>query len=478
MVTTPAKLKSHAISCDIAGQSGNSVTTSTPQIASPPVVNTTSVRVFTSPKRSNRLAQTSQVPPSSRAGGWGCSLKQHHTIAIAGVAIAASSVGLADVLMQPTPEYEGRFQITTSDPVSATDAEAATQSQSYSAIAPPTTSLEQHLQVLTSAAMLEPAIAQLQAEGIDVDYPALLNNLKVTPTSDPDVIEISYRARDTRQLQAVLETVAAIYTSQPESCLTQTCHSLEFIKTQLSSTQARIATLQDNLAHFQQQHQISHLQVRQQQTLALKTRLGRQMEQNQAKLDATRKQVERLETQLGQDAHPFSATDLLAQSTQYQHWMEQLRTVEQSMTEELQQPQIRQDYLRSLYAQYQALLSQLKAETNRVSTQFILTYVLGQPTPLARQISDVQQWVEVTHEVEILQLYHHRMAQLDQTLDQRLAEISPALEQYAHLQQQLQDANRLLEQYSAQRQQLETLVAAENSWDLVSPPEVLQAQLQ
>ncbi|MBD2460564.1 hypothetical protein H6G89_05855 [Oscillatoria sp. FACHB-1407] len=419
------------------------------------------------------------VSPDAPVNSWLQALKQHQTIAIAGVAIAVGSAGLAKILTQPISQHEGRFYLTTSAATSATDTVAvATQSQSYSAIAPPTINLEQRMEVLTSRTMLESAIAQLQAEGINIDYTSLVNRLKIAPTNNPNVVEVSYHTNDAKQLQAVLETMSEVYTNDNESCIAQACHKLEFIEMQMSSIQTRITALQANVNQFQQQHQISKLQAQQQQTLALKTQLNQRIAQNRAKLEAARKQVNQLTLQLGQQAYPFSAKGLLMHNTRYQVLMEQLRSVENSIAEELQQPQIRQNHLQPLYAQYQALLAQLKEETNTVSNHFILNYVIGQPTPLTSQLSDVKQWVEVTHQVEILSLHQQTLDQLNRILNQRTSQPAIALEQYAHLQRQLDDANELLEQYSAERQYLEALTGLENSWNLVAPPEVLQPEVR
>ncbi|MDX2215693.1 MAG: hypothetical protein SFY66_20695 [Oculatellaceae cyanobacterium bins.114] len=477
MVTTPVKPNSQVDSRDVEVILPNVVPRSTPCASTFAVIDVPSVEVLPHPQTVDLLNQKLRSPSPLSRNRWVKSLKQHQTVAIAGVAIAVSSTGLAEVLTPSNPDYEGRFYLATSE-VETDAVETVAQSQSYSAIAPPAMSLEQHTAVLTSPALLEPAIAQLQAEGIEIDYQSLVNNLKVAPTSTSNVLEVSYQTKDTQHLQAILDKVAEVYTSDSQSCVTQTCQNLEHLTTQISSVQARIKTLQSNLNHFQQQNQIPNLQAQHQQTLVLKTQLNRQIEQNQAKLDAVRRQVERLTAQLQPQAHPFSAADLLAQNAHYQLLMEQLKSVESLIAEELQHPQIQQNNLQPLYEQYQALVVKLNEETNTISVQFIVNHVIGQPTPLASQLSDVQRWIEMTHQAEILGLHQQKLMQLDQNLNQRIDQSTTVLEQYAHLERQLQDANTLLAQYSTQHQELQTIVASEKSWNLVSPPEILQTQLR
>lgn len=405
------------------------------------------------------------------------SFKPSGAVVLAGMAIAVGSVGLAKVLTR-VPLHEGQFQIASQS--ANPDAVSGRATEIYQVIAPPTMSsslrVEQQVEQLTSPALLDPAIAQLRAKGIDIDYASLKRNLQITPTEMPNVMEVRYQAADSEYVQVVLEQVAESYTHDEQVCETQACRDLKFIEAQLPQIQQRIVNLQASLDALRQRHHRSGLQAQRQQAIALTTQLNQQREQTQVKQRAAGDRLNALKTQFGQLQLPNAAT-LLAQDPRYQLLMDQLRAVELLIATELQQPQIRRSRLNPLYEQYQGLTAQLQEQVRQVANRYWLDQAIADSTIPPNGMIEFQQWIDTAHHIETLNLRQHTLTQLNQHLQQRTTQLTTLIEQDTRLDQQLQAAKALLEHYTTRYQDLQAQVVA-SSWTVIAPPETLPPQGQ
>ncbi|HIK53613.1 MAG TPA: hypothetical protein IGS37_00285 [Synechococcales cyanobacterium M55_K2018_004] len=413
-------------------------------------------------------AQTSTVQR------WLADIRQPGMI-MAGVAIAATTASAAKLLVPPA-QYEGNFEIAVSPLSRATTTIPAPQVEDVNQpVAVPTVDSETQAKLLKSPRFLEPVLARLRAQGMEIDFATLRRNLEITPATKSGVLTVRYWDSDRQRVQQVTEQVMQAYVQEGQQCQTQTCLGLEFVETQIPRIQQKVQTLRTDLAAFRARYDINNLEVYGKQLRLYTTELSRQEAATRVELDKTRSQFHLLQERLALKPNEAIAQSLLQRDPQYQALFQQFQTIEKGIAEQFRSPHVSQETLKSLYAAHQQVLAQL-----RQRGQVVLAQQFAGDRPPVHPVFEstvdaatLQQWFDTATLLQTFQVRQQTIATIQAHLNQQVDQWAAIARRYTDMQQQLQVASESLNLYLNRREAFKADPgAAQVAWRLVTPPSI------
>ena len=329
------------------------------------------------------------------------------------------------------------------------------------------------------------------AEDVREEYPSftvnqLAENLNVQRISDgknqfdaSKIISISYTEENPELVQLVLETTARRYLDYSLNNRKQGVDKgLQFVEAQLPQLNQKVARNLDEIQRLQEKYQIVEADTKGESLL-------NQVRDNKSQQLETQKEIEEqtkiknsLQSKLGITSDEAITISALRENPNYQSLMQQLKEKENaiaiaSATFNSNSPQII-----DLKEEKQKILDLLEREkrqilTNeRVSDRVDRFVFLNDSDSIL--LSLVEQLVEATNKLEVLQARQQTLAKNADLFDRQAADFPEVSRRYKNLQQELEIANRTREQLLVQRDRLQIQASQTQSpWTLVSQPKVI-----
>lgn len=350
-----------------------------------------------------------------------------------------------------TPTYQGSFEILTK-PVTV-------ETQVISSVPQTLSNKEQQdtdkgpvddtkLKLLTSPKLLNPIAKKLRSKYSDISTDQLAAALKVTPTPKAEILSVSFQDTDPEKVKAVLKRVADAYLNYSlEERLADVRQGIDFVDAQLPQLQNRVATIQDKLQTFRQQYNLIDPDSTGKELSSQSLAVSQQLIDAQIKLSEARAIYTDLNNQLAQSATDESgASSILQDNKRYQALLDQLLDVESQIAKKSGTFRATSPHIQVLEGEQKNLLPLLRREGERVQEQ------------TASKIRDLEARVQI-------------LSQAQNSLNQRVKQLSTVSRQYTDIQQELKIATDNLNQFLTKREALRIDAGQRKTpWQILTPP--------
>ncbi|MEO1395875.1 MAG: polysaccharide biosynthesis tyrosine autokinase [Cyanobacteria bacterium J06634_5] len=362
---------------------------------------------------------------------------------IAGVAAVVMTLVTAQTLRQEEI-YQGQFRLLV-EPVNADDDFSdLTQILGEQNLSKSGLDYETQVQVLRSPELIEPVAEQLQQVYPEVDYLALLENLRITRLGETKILEVSYNSPDPVQIQVVLDQLSKTYLKYSlEERQTNLRQGINFVENQLPSLQQQVDIVQDRLEAFRRQYDFITPEVQSAQLAQQTTGLAEQ----RLELDRELSQAEQVFNNLQGQPGTLASLD---GAPIYQQLLSELRSVETNIAAELTRFEPNSLSIRVLEEQRENILPLLQQEAQRV---------VGTKQAMA------------ANDFQIMAVQSQTLARAEQEAEQVLSQLPTLIRQYTDLQRELEVSTEALTRFRVTRETLEIEAAqTEIPWQLIEVP--------
>jgi uncharacterized protein involved in exopolysaccharide biosynthesis len=403
-------------------------------------------------------------------------VKLSPTLAIAGLTMALATGAIVYNQLGDEPEYQGELHLGI-DPMLADPAATGSPAEPLNpSVIPPTVDLETQRLAVTSPRYLDPAIAQLQAQGIDLDYQSLSERLEVTITPE-ETLAITYRDHDPERTEAVLNALAEIYPVTSPACQDGACRSLQLVEAQIPELRQRISKLRAEIVQLHEQHGIPHLAEQVQMFDYRSREIAKQEATLQTQLAEVQARQVDLQQRLALEPEEAIAHQLLRQDPRYQQSFQKFQATERELATAMSRADTDAETLQALHTQHQALLADLTREAHQVLSRHLASPAAHHADPLWHEplyLELLQQSVLTAHSLDVLTLRQHTINSIQQSLESQHDTLTRVLRRYDHLRQELQAQTRVLHEYLDRQQTYKEQVAeTEFTWTVAQPPALL-----
>lgn len=341
------------------------------------------------------------------------------------------------------------------------------------------------IKILTSTDLLSKITEDVRVEYPDFTLDRLAENLNVERISNGQnkfdaskLILISYTEEDPELVQLVLETTAQSYLDYSLDNRKQGIdQGLQFVEGQLPQLNQKVARNLDEIQELQEDYQIVEADTKGESLITKTREIESQQLETQKEIEEQTKIKNNLQSKLGITADEAITISALRENPNYQSLMQQLKEKENaiaiaSATFNSNSPQII-----DLQEEKKKILDLLEREKQKilvnegVSDRLDRFIFLNDSNSIL--LSLVEQLVESSNKLEILQVRQQTLAQNADLFDRQAANFPEVSRRYKNLQQELEIANRTREQLLVQRDRLQMEASQTQSpWTLVSQPRV------
>lgn len=366
---------------------------------------------------------------------------KRRSLAISGIAVVVNSAVAYSTLTQK-PIYQGNFQILV-ESVNE-DNNLGKLSLLNSDIAKPSLDYDSQIQVLKSPKLLQSVLKKLQKLHPEITYNSLIQALTIRRFDQTKIIEVSYTDNNTDKIKTVLDIISKFYLEYSlNKRQTKLRQGLQFVDKQLPDLQNRVVQLQKQMQIFRQQYSFidpeSQSAIISQQIQSL---TQQRLSVNQ-QLATARNNYLSLQTEAGQLA-------VLNDARLYQQLISQYQQLDVQISGELARFHANHPVIQTLLEKRNNLIPIIQNEAKR-----ILTIKIAEAAILFQKV-----------EVDSQQL-----AQAEQELQQKLAQLPVLSREYIDIQRNLQLANESLNRFLTNREELQLEMAqTELPWELIQAP--------
>ncbi|HAX77101.1 MAG TPA: capsular biosynthesis protein [Cyanobacteria bacterium UBA11372] len=303
------------------------------------------------------------------------------------------------------------------------------------------------LKLLKSPKILAPIAKKLESEYPGIGYDEIAAGLVVNPLPESEILAVSYQDGNPKKVKAILEQVADAYLKYSlEERLADVQQGIEFVNAQLPQLQKRVETIQDKLQSFRQQYNLIDPESEGRQLTEQKTRIRQQRLETQVKLNEMQAIYRNLTQELEQQNQGKLASSVLSQNARYQQLLGQLLDMELKTAKDSSLYRENSPNIQVLQDQQQNLLPLLRREAQRAQAE------LGGKI---KELSDLNQV----------------LADTENTLNQRIKQLSVVSRQYTDIQRELTIATSNLDQFLTKREALRIDAGQRKTpWQILTPP--------
>jgi polysaccharide biosynthesis transport protein len=329
--------------------------------------------------------------------------------------------------------------------------------------------LETMVAVLRTPKVMEPALAALQRDYPGYTLQELYDSVSIGQTKGSDILVITVTDGNPGRAKAVADQLGKVYINYSDflnkSSLNQ---GISFVDRQLPTLQARVQSLQKQLADFQQRYTLVDPVSSAANLTGQLSTLQQRQEDTQTSLTETRATYANLRRQLGNRAPSEAITaSTMSTSVAYQGLLAKLREAEiavaqASVTYQPDAPQMevvvenRDKLLRLLEIESKKILGNKRISANQASMTGI-------------QVDLNSQLVQVANTLQSLQTRAKALSDAEARLRKNF-ELYPDLSRrHTDLQRELKIATASLERFLSTRESLEIKAAQQSHpWQLLS----------
>jgi len=368
---------------------------------------------------------------------------------IAGVATVVAS-GAVLRAMSSTPTYASSFEILTKPVTVETQVISSvpqTLSNKEQTVASNTPVDETKLKLLKSPSLLAPIAKQLKSKYPDITSDELAANLVVLPLPNSEILNVAYQDKNRDKVKDVLNLVSAAYLKYSlDERLADVQQGIDFVDVQLPQLEKRVEKIQDRLQSFRQQYNLIDPDSASKQLADQTATIAQQRLETQVRLNEARALYADIQSQFSQRSNERVTSSALSENPRYQALLNQLLEIESQIAKESSLFREDTPNIQVLRDQKNNLLPLLEREGERVEDS-------------------------IASRIRELEARNQILAQSEQTLIQRVKNLSIVSRQYADIQQELKIANENLNQFLAKREALRIDAGQKKTpWQVLTPP--------
>ncbi|MEM9447357.1 MAG: polysaccharide biosynthesis tyrosine autokinase [Cyanobacteria bacterium P01_E01_bin.6] len=390
---------------------------------------------------------------------------------IAGIAITVASVFWGWTLTR-TPIYRGGFRvlIESVDDSNPSQELLLDERGGFGS----TVDYDTQIEVLLSAALLQPIVQELQDTYPNLTVDELTTGLSINRLRETKVLQISYQGPETQEIQDILEEAAQHYLEysfeQRQASLNQ---GIQFVDDQLPELRDRVNNLQVQVERFRQQYSLLDPENRGDDLSGLISQVEDERQQLQTELSQARSLFQNLQAQLNVSPEEALAAATLSESPRYQALLNQVQELEAQLAVDAAKYQENSPQLQALRDRRDNLLPILETEAADIlEGRFAVgpsATVDGNLTPTSIDLG--RQLIDAANSVQMLQARSQTLAQVEQSLKQEFALVPGLARQYTDMQRELSIATESLNRFLTTRETLQ-IDAAQKSipWQLIAEP--------
>ncbi len=425
-----------------------------------------------------QVSQATALPPESLAVeaegepwdlSWVFQVLRRRALLILQITVSVTTLAAGAVILSSAltkPQYEGSFQLQV-EPATAeaklsrsflraqsTD-KALEDAQSSNLEQVSTLDYETQIRILRSRNLMQQVIDQVKSRYPDITYEMLLKDLtveriKITKDGKEQgtrLLDITYKASDSKQVLFVLEKVSEAYLRYSlKERQTNMRQGIKFIDEQLPQLRSRVNTLQSQIEALRQQNNLMDPEQQGGEFSQLLTGLRRQQIDVIAKLQEAQSRHQTLQEQLAGD----NAIAVLSEFPSFQELLNEYQKLEVQLSSTSARLNADSPPMQALLSKRQNLQAVLNQEAARI---------------LSRSAA----------QVEIAQSQQQVFAQAENGLNDQFQKLPAVARQYAALKQELQIATETLNRFLSKNEALSIDSAQQEvPWQLTSAPALTQ----
>ncbi|MBD1876702.1 polysaccharide biosynthesis tyrosine autokinase [Nodosilinea sp. FACHB-131] len=255
--------------------------------------------------------------------------------------VFASAVASTAVTLSLQPEIyqaEGKIRFTGADKAAALTGVGAGVSgfdPTVESNNPITTEMEEIRSTPILDAVVEKVNAFAPADQPSLSRGDLKHNLSLTSPRGTDILLLTYRDRNPKLAQAVVDAVMLVYIDQHiQDNRAETVAAREFLERELPGAEARVQAAETELRRFQEAHQVASLEEEKGAMVVAREELNRHLAEVNSELADVSGQAQSFSEQLGMTPQQAIALTSLNQSPGVQDILTQFQAVEAQLAVE------------------------------------------------------------------------------------------------------------------------------------------------
>ncbi|MGB5962207.1 MAG: polysaccharide biosynthesis tyrosine autokinase [Coleofasciculaceae cyanobacterium] len=393
---------------------------------------------------------------------------------IGGVAIATTAA-IAFWTFNQTPKFEGKFQLLVEPVTEEGNLNKLTGTNPGAVADASGLDYDTQIQVLRSANLMTPILAEINKKYQDVSYDSLLNSgqLVINRLDLTKILEVRYRDTDPDKIKFILHQVARGYLRYSlQARQTNLKQGIQFVDGQLPQLRSRVDKLQGQLQAFRQANSILDPESQGQQLSSRVGTIDQQQLDTEVKLREARSLYTALSTQLGSSPTEAIATTVLSEAPRYQQLLNQLQEIEAKIAKESARFTEDSPTIVALREQQRNIMPMLQQESQKVLGTSPEAAGVKKDSPSTVRLEMTKQLVEATNQIQVLQVRQNAIAQAERSLSQQVRQLPVIARQYTDFQRELNVATESLNRFLAVRENLE-IDAAQKAlpWQIILKPQ-------
>lgn len=382
-----------------------------------------------------------------------------------GLAIAATLSPASSLYSAPPTQLS--FELA---PTSQSTTTSLSDRSLFAANVHPEVDQETLIYVLRSQKVLNPAIAELRRQNIDLTYAHLAENLTIRPAKSGR-LEVQYAHSDPEIAQQVVTQLAQTYTAFGQECHVSACEALPYLENEIKALSASLQTNQQALSSLDRPSGYQSLDDQAQWIANRSLELERNISQVQDEIVLTRQRYEEERSHL-QRAIVFDPQGFLLEDSIYTDLLQQLQTVEYQLAVQQMGPEADPEQLQGLLRRHQDLVGALSQALAGAVQRFATTHAQASPSIDLKAMDQVEQSILLVHHLNLLEQRQHALSPVYDLLQRQKADLLAQMRDRDTLHQQIYADQHLLTQYKHQKQQLQDEVEqSQMMWRVIAPPE-------
>jgi polysaccharide biosynthesis transport protein len=405
---------------------------------------------------------------------------RRRALLISGVTVLSTALASAWILNRP-PSYKGNFQLLV-EPVAAGSLLADVLTlDTLQTLQPIANQLRDEqgldyvsqIEVLRSAAILEPIASQLQNRYPDLSYDVLVSRLKVGQVKDSKVLDVTYASPDPQEIQYVLSKLSQAYIRYSiEDRRSSLQRGIDFVDQQIQRQRQDVSAQEIRLEGFRRENDLVNPEDEARSLSDQISQMATEQRANRIKFEAAQVLYVNLQSQLGLDPASAIVAANLSQAPTYQALLQQLSELESKLAIESAQFRENTPVIQSLQDERDRLLPLLEREAYQISQRSpggaaINPQALGYQGTVSQELT--QQLVAAANDVEVLRTQDEAMRSALQTLEENVRNMAGVSRQYGQIRRDLDIGSGSLSRLLAARENLQLEIARQqNPWQLIS----------
>jgi polysaccharide biosynthesis transport protein len=337
------------------------------------------------------------------------------------------------------------------------------------------------IEVLKSPNTLKPIVAEIQKEYPKFELETLMGGLSIKNFEDTKILDISYKARDVKQVEFVLHKLADGFIQYSVSHRYRNLQrGIQFVDKQVEQQRQEVSRLEKWIEDFRRKNDLYQPEDYAKNLGTQLTELLAKRRDLKAELAAAQTLNTKLQQQLGMNPSEAVVVSTLSEAPAYQDLIRKLRDIESQIALNSAVFENESPIIQDLQDQRSRLMPLLSQEAKRivnrseVARQGANVQTLGFQGSVGRDLGE--KLVDAANRVKVLQAQDEALAITEQQLRQQTKDFAGVARVYNEVQRNLKISNDSLNRLLEARENLQLdRTRQTNPWELIS--EINQASI-